>query len=145
MIEKVAFALVTISQHLRPHFQSAKEAKASRKNDSMAKYESLTTILMLALEVGTKRVMCKSNSQLVVGQVSREFQAKEPHMFRYCHNVIRMLQNFEAHELKHIPRDENTKVDLLAKLASTKKPWQHHIVIQKTIKSLYNRRALDLE
>ncbi|GAU32570.1 hypothetical protein TSUD_218280 [Trifolium subterraneum] len=46
-----------------------------------------------------------------------------------------MAKKFTMFELTYVPREQNARADLLAKLASTKKPGNHRTVIQETLKS----------
>ena len=61
----------------------------------------------------------KSNSQLVVGQVRGEYEAKEDRMKKYLTVVRALLTHFKKVELLQIPREENIDVDRLARLASS--------------------------
>jgi hypothetical protein len=52
---------------------------------------------------------------------------------KYLEKVQKLGTQFEQFELIYIPRDQNSRVDLLLKLASTKKPGNNRTVIQDTI------------
>ncbi|RDY07749.1 hypothetical protein CR513_08097, partial [Mucuna pruriens] len=59
----------------------------------------------------------------------------------YYHTIVNLLQEFEKYELKHIPQEEKefenyARVNLLSKLASTKRLRQHHTIIQKIVSKL---------
>ena len=41
--------------------------------------------------------------------------------FKYYHVAKTLIDDFDCFELFHIPRENNTRVDLLSKLANTKK------------------------
>ena len=58
---------------------------------------------------------------MITGQVSGEFQAKDPQMAAYLKYVQLLRGVFNALELIHIPREQNARADLLAKLASSGK------------------------
>jgi len=53
--------------------------------------------------------MAKSDSQLVTGQVSSEFQAKDPHLTRYLRYVKSLSELFIFFELFHVSRDKNSR------------------------------------
>ena len=78
----------------------------------------------------------KSDSQLITGQVSGEFQAKDPQMAAYLKYVQLLKGAFNALELVHVPREQNARADLLAKLASSGKGGRQRTVIQETLKAL---------
>nr|KYP74292.1 Retrovirus-related Pol polyprotein from transposon 297 family [Cajanus cajan] len=76
-----------------------------RASNNQAEYEALLAGIALAKEMGATSLSARSDSQLVTGQFS----------------------------LNHVPREQNSRVDLLSKLASTKKPGATRSVIQETL------------
>ena len=55
--------------------------RAKRKNPTMvSEYEALIVGILLAKEMGVRVLMAKSDSLLITGQVTGEFQAKDPQM-----------------------------------------------------------------
>jgi len=89
--------------------------------------------MLLTKELGASRLMAKSDSLLVTGQVSNEFQAKDPLLARYLEFVRTLSCSFAAFKLLHVPREQNSRADLLSKLASRSKPGQHRSVIRETL------------
>ncbi|XP_068476612.1 uncharacterized protein [Phaseolus vulgaris] len=67
--------------------------------------------------MGAQSLLAKSDSQLVIGQVTGEYQAKDPQMAAYLRYVEVLKRAFAAFELVHVPREQNARADLLAKLA----------------------------
>ena len=51
--------------------------------NNKAKYEVILTGLRIAQAFGTKIVLLKNDSQLVIGQVKGDFEAKEARMQKY--------------------------------------------------------------
>jgi len=49
----------------------------------------------------------KSNSLLVTGQVTGDYQAKDPQMAAYLKYVMLLKEVFAAFKLVHIPREQN--------------------------------------
>jgi len=68
--------------------------------------------------MGAQNVICKSDSQLTVGHIKGEYQVKDPLLLRYYHKVLNIMQSFSNVGMKHIPREQNSRVDSLSKLAS---------------------------
>jgi len=79
--------------------------------------------------------MAKSDSLLVTGQVTGEFQAKDPQMAAYLEYVQELKSSFVSLEVVHVPREQNARADLLAKLASSGKGGRQRTVIQETLKT----------
>ena len=58
-----------------------------------AEYEAILTRLRVAQALGAKNILLKSDSQLVVGQVKGDFEAKETRMQKYLKSHgIRILK-----------------------------------------------------
>ncbi|XP_024157071.1 uncharacterized protein LOC112164937 [Rosa chinensis] len=92
---------------------------AFKASNNAAEYEALTAGLQIARELGVQHLSIFSDSQLVVNQVSGNFEAKEPHMSSYQALARVLVQRFTSYIFTQIPRAENDKADALAKLAST--------------------------
>ncbi|MCI34617.1 ribonuclease H protein, partial [Trifolium medium] len=71
----------------------------------------------LALEMGAKHLELRTDSQLVVTQIKGEAQAKEQYIQKYLAVFKRNVERLETFKSTHIPRDKNTKADILAHLA----------------------------
>nr|KYP39221.1 Transposon Ty3-I Gag-Pol polyprotein [Cajanus cajan] len=71
----------------------------------------------------------------MVEQLSGTYQAKDVLLQRYFHTAAQQISSFDDFSIKHVPREQNTRADLLSKLASTKKPGQHRTIIQETLHS----------
>ncbi|XP_068466641.1 uncharacterized protein [Phaseolus vulgaris] len=56
-------------------------------SNNQAEYEVLIAGMLLANEMGAQSLLAKSDSQLVTGQVTGEYQAKDPHMAAYLRPV----------------------------------------------------------
>jgi len=91
--------------------------------------------ILLAKEMGAKVLMAESDSLLVTGQVTGEFQAKDPQMAAYLEYVQELRRSFASFEVVHVPREQNAQADLLAKLASSGKGSRQRTVIQETLKA----------
>nr|KYP59710.1 Retrovirus-related Pol polyprotein from transposon 17.6 [Cajanus cajan] len=104
-----------------------------RASNNQAEYEALLAGIALAKEMGATSLSARSDSQLVTGQVAGTFQAKDPQLARYLEKVKVLSAGFTKFSLNHVPRKQNSRVDLLSKLASTKKPGATRPVIQETL------------
>jgi ribonuclease HI len=91
-----------------------------RASNNVAKYEALVHGLKLAKEIGIRRILCFRDSDLVVHQVSGEWDAKDPNMASYRFYVQQLYGFFEACEFHHVPRANNDEADRLSKIGSTK-------------------------
>ncbi|VFQ68722.1 unnamed protein product [Cuscuta campestris] len=81
-----------------------------------AEYEALAGGLRLAQALEISRVSIKSDSSLIVGQVTSNMEAREGRMAQYKDLVLALLKGFEEFMIAQIPRAENADADLLSKL-----------------------------
>uniref|UniRef100_A0A2N9IT33 Uncharacterized protein n=1 Tax=Fagus sylvatica TaxID=28930 RepID=A0A2N9IT33_FAGSY len=95
-----------------------------------AEYEALLTGLRIAKELGANRLKIRSDSQLIVGQVNGEYEAREDRMTKYLKLVREAIKWFDGVKLVQIPREQNTEADALAKLASSDETTDQYIEIQ---------------
>ena len=91
-------------------------------SNNVAEYEALVNGLRIAIELGIRRLEIRGDSQLVVGQVTKESSSHDEKMAAYCEEVRKLEDKFDGLELKHIPRRLNEAVDTLAKMALTREP-----------------------
>lgn len=70
----------------------------------MVEYEGLLAGLRIAAELGILRLLAKGDSQLVVNQVSKEYQCSDPQMAAYLTELQRLERHFHGLEVRHIPR-----------------------------------------
>ena len=78
---------------------------AFKATNNHAEYEALITGMLLAKEMGAKGLLAKSDSLLVTGQVTGEYQAKDSQMAAYLEYIQVLKESFEVFELVHVPRE----------------------------------------
>ena len=91
-------------------------------SNNVAEYEALVHGLNVAKEIGIRRIECFGDSDLVVQQVSGNWDALDANMALYRFHVQKISGFFEGCELTHIPRAENDAADVLSKLGSSRDP-----------------------
>jgi len=111
---------IQIEQSLRFGFQTS---------NNQAEYEALIARLLLAKDVGARKVECKTNSQLMVGHINGNYQIKDPLILKYCHNVVNIISQFQSVVVSHVKRQDNLRADTLSKLATAKTKGRHATVI----------------
>jgi ribonuclease HI len=65
--------------------------------------------------MGIRRVVLKSDSQVITGHVDKSNKARDLKLEKYLDIVRRMEASFKGFSVKNIPRGENEHADLLAK------------------------------
>nr|XP_025661213.1 uncharacterized protein LOC112756811 [Arachis hypogaea] len=103
-------------------------------SNNQAEYETLLGGLTLAREVGATRLEVCSDSQVVTSQVNGSYQARDPLLQKYLEKVKELAREFQEITVRHVPRERNTRADLLSKLASTKPGAGNRSLIQGMVK-----------
>ena len=85
------------------------------------KYEALLKGLELAKFVEAKSILILGDSQLIMGQINRTYEAKEERMKKYLEMVLRLVRKFEKTDFVQILREENMEANTLAKEVSANK------------------------
>jgi ribonuclease HI len=71
-------------------------------SNNKAEYEALLYGLRMAISLGVRRLMVYGDSDLVVNQVMKEWDVRNPDMTGYCNAVRNLEKKFEGLELHHI-------------------------------------------
>jgi ribonuclease HI len=87
-----------------------------RTTNNEAEYEAVIAGLELALELGVESVENRSDSQVIVGHIRGEFEAKWEKMKIYLSKIQHMQSSFQKFCITKIPREENEKADRLARI-----------------------------
>jgi ribonuclease HI len=93
-----------------------------KATNNMAEYEALIFGLSAALSLGIRQLLVKGDSQLIIKQVRRECSCNEPRLTAYLLHVRKLVKDFTALELQHVPRADNSVADDLSMKASTWAP-----------------------
>ena len=91
-----------------------------KASNNEAEYEVLLTGLRLAKELKAGNLQIFSDSQLVVKQITEEYQVQGEKMAVYLRSAHTLLKSFNGYSIVQVPRADNTYVDALAHLMSTK-------------------------
>lgn len=102
-------------------------------SNNQAEYEALVAGLQLAKDMGVQELICRTDSRLVVGQMTGEFQVKDDQLLRYFHRASTLAAGFHKLQIQHIPRESNAGVDLLSKLSQGKEKGQLTTIIRQVL------------
>ena len=72
-------------------------------SNNEAKYEAILTGLRIAQALGAQNILLRSDSQLVIGQVKGDFEAKEIRMQKYLKLTNQLVSNFDRAQFVQIP------------------------------------------
>ncbi|XP_057418373.1 uncharacterized protein LOC130712562 [Lotus japonicus] len=117
---------VTIEQSLKFDFKAS---------NNQAEYEAIIAGLRLTIEMGVQNIRIKTDSQIVSRQIQGEYQAKDAQWAKYLVKAQNLMKQVDKVQINHVPREKNTRADILSKLASTKKPGNNKSVIHEVLNS----------
>jgi ribonuclease HI len=102
--------------------------------NNIVEYEALLLGLRKLKEMGIRRAMLKTDSQVISGHMDKSSKARDPKLEKYLDTVRRLEASFEGFSVKNIPRGENEHADLLAKSVAHGLPLPSEIFFE-TIKA----------
>jgi ribonuclease HI len=84
--------------------------------NNVAEYTAVIEGLSLAQELGARTVTLRSDSLLLINQLTGRYRVKSEHL-QPLHRRARSLgAGFERITFEHVPREQNTAADALANL-----------------------------
>ncbi len=98
-----------------PVFESG--ATLGSTTNNTAEYRALLSALGKARDLGAKVVAVRSDSQLLVRQMTGQYRVKQPHLQLLHGQAKRLEAGFEHVSYEHIPRTQNRRADQLANQA----------------------------
>ena len=88
-------------------------------SNNESEFGAILARIEIAATVSVDKLLIRSDSQLMVGQVNEEYESRDPRMAKYVSLVKQRLGILEAWKLEHIPRGCNEKADLLAAIVAS--------------------------
>jgi len=101
--------------------------------NNTAEYEAFLAGLRIAKDLGARKIKIFTDSQFVTSQVIRDYQVRKEHLQQYVQLVLEKMKEFKAVEVTHVPREHNTRANILSKLASTRTANGNKTVIQEVL------------
>jgi ribonuclease HI len=91
------------------------------KTNNQAEYEAVIAALKKALESGASEIEIRSDSELLVKQLNREYKVKNQGLAPLFLKVHNLTQSFKSAKFRHIRREQNVAADKLANEAMDKR------------------------
>jgi len=108
---------------------------AFKVSNNQVDYEALIAGMFLAKELRARSLLVNSDSLFLTGKVTGEYQAKDSQLASYLMYVTILKAVFSTFDLVSVPKEQNSRADLLSKLASSGKGGRQRSVIQEILKS----------
>ncbi|MDP9242973.1 MAG: ribonuclease HI family protein [Actinomycetota bacterium] len=84
--------------------------------NNVAEYTAAIEGLRRAAELGASEVLLRSDSRLLIEQLSGRFRVKNPTLQRLHAEARSLAKSFRVVRYEHVPRERNTEADRLANL-----------------------------
>ena len=110
----VGVALTSPHGHVFPRAFSLTEPCTN----NVAEYNALLIGLELAKELGIKHLEAYGDSQLIVKQMTGEYEVRNEDLIPLHRAAVRLVESFESFRIEHVLRSRNTHADALASLAA---------------------------
>ena len=115
-----AAAILSLPSGIKLRYANRIEFSGCTNNE--AEYDGLLLGLRKARDVGARRLLIKTDSEVIEGHVGKAYKAKGPEMQKYLKAVRSMEKYFLGFSVKSMPRAKNAEADELAKAAAQSSP-----------------------
>lgn len=85
--------------------------------NNIAEYSAVIVGLRRAAELGARRVVLRSDSELLVKQLNGVYKIRKPHLQRLALDVREAARAFEEVRFEHVRRESNARADELVNIA----------------------------
>ena len=88
-----------------------------RQTNNYAEYSGLLGALSYAVKHGSKGLQVISDSELMVKQIKGQYKVNNPALKQLHAQAMKLIDQLEHFEIKHVLREKNREADRLANLA----------------------------
>lgn len=85
--------------------------------NNVAEYRALLKGMQKAAQLGIRKLLVRSDSELIVKQLNGQYKVKSPHLQDLYFTAIKAISSFDKVTFTHVPREENKDADRMANLA----------------------------
>ena len=90
-------------------------ATPDAQTNNEAEYASVINGLKVALEMGYAHITVLNDNQMVVKQITVEWNTHSKTLKPFLNEATELLERFESWEIRWVPREKNEMVDAIAK------------------------------
>lgn len=85
-----------------------------RATNNVAEYQGLLMGLQALLQMGARKIVVQSDSQLLVRQLNGEYRVRDEKLKVLFDGAMSLLRQFDSHRIVHVRREMNKLADRLA-------------------------------
>ncbi len=117
-----AFVVKSEGRTIYSDYGIAVEPFSQDSTNNVAEYTALVKALQWLLQnnLGSKKVEIKSDSQLIVNQLTGDYKVKSKRIMSLYKQVLLLKSKFQDIQIKWVPRDKNREADKLTNKAYNK-------------------------
>ena len=117
-----AFLVKSGGRTIYSDYGIAVEPFSQDSTNNVAEYTALVKALQWLLEnkLGSTKVEIKSDSQLIVNQLTGDYKVKSKRIMSLYKQVLVLKSKFQDIQIKWIPREKNREADMLTNKAYNK-------------------------
>ncbi|XP_057808573.1 uncharacterized protein LOC131023048 [Salvia miltiorrhiza] len=117
-----------------------------RMSNNEAEYEVVVRGARILSELKAECVIIRTDSQLVAQQLLGAYHVKDQRMKAYHCKINEIKQKFMGFKIEQISREENTKADLLARMASAvEQTWNDEIILLCDTREMGTSQVFSIE
>jgi ribonuclease HI len=140
-----AFVVKSGGKILHSDYGVAGEPFSDDSTNNVAEYTALIKALQWLLEnnLGSAKIEIKSDSQLIVNQLTGDYKVKSKRIISLYKQVLLLKSKFQDIQIKWIPREKNREADRLTNKAYNKALQQNPEYLERAIYDEGRRAASD--
>jgi ribonuclease HI len=140
-----AFVVKSGGRILHSDYGVAGEPFSDDSTNNVAEYTALIKALQWLLEnnFGRAKIEIKSDSQLIVNQLTGDYKVKSKRIISLYKQVLLLKSKFQDIQIKWIPREKNREADRLTNKAYNKALQQNPEYLERAIYDEGRRAASD--
>ena len=140
-----AFVVKSGGRLLHSAYGVAGEPFSDESTNNVAEYTAFIKALQWLLEnnLGRAKVEIKSDSQLIVNQLTGDYKVKSKRIISLYKQVLLLKSKFQDIQIKWIPREKNREADGLTNKAYNKALQQNPEYLERVIYDEGRRAASD--
>lgn len=96
-----------------------------RQTNNYAEYSGLLAALSYAIKHGFKALKVVSDSELMVKQIKGEYKVNSPTLKELNGQAMKLVDQLDYFEIRHVLREKNKQADRLANLAMDRGTFRH--------------------
>ncbi|MEP9412566.1 MAG: ribonuclease HI family protein [Candidatus Brocadia sp.] len=82
--------------------------------NNIAEYQAMILAARKAIAYNAKKVIFKTDSELLVRQLNGEYRVKSPNILPLYNDLMKLLSKIPTWKIQHVRREENVIADTLA-------------------------------